>query len=226
MRLGWCSRRPPIRLLRLRIDDISRRGNSCLSPVGRVTVTHLGMTGALRRASGPIRRAVFAGRRQRAAFSDLRKFGGLWLVPDPSLVVGRLGPEALDGLTPLLLRELTARRRAPIKSLLLDQRALAGLGNIYADEALFAAGLHPQRPASSLSDAEVERLHEGIVQVLVAALGDRGSSFRDYVDSSGREGMHQLRVQVFRRTGQPCYACGSEIARVKLSGRSTHFCPK
>jgi formamidopyrimidine-DNA glycosylase len=217
-----------------RIDDISRRGKFMVFHLsgGLHLITHLGMTGALlhRPAGAPpdrYVRAVFSlddGSELR--FSDLRKFGGLWLVPDPSLVVGRLGPEALDGLTPSLLRELTARRRAPIKSLLLDQRALAGLGNIYADEALFAAGLHPQRPASSLSDSEVERLHEGIVRVLLAALGDRGSSFRDYVDSSGREGMHQLRVQVFRRTGQPCYACGAEIARVKLSGRSTHFCPK
>jgi formamidopyrimidine-DNA glycosylase len=217
-----------------RIDDISRRGKFLVFHLsgGLYLITHLGMTGALlhRPAAAPpdrYVRAVFAlDDSSELRFSDLRKFGGLWLVPDPSEVVGRLGPEALDGLTPLLLRELTARRRAPIKSLLLDQRALAGLGNIYADEALFAAGLHPQRPASSLSDSEVERLHEGIVRVLVAALGDRGSSFRDYVDSSGREGMHQLRVQVFRRTGQPCYVCGSEIARVKLAGRSTHFCPK
>lgn len=218
-----------------RIEDISRRGKHLVFHLsgGLYLVVHLRMTGALlhRPSDAPADRYVRAvlslddGSELR--FSDLRKFGAFWLVPDLSEVLGRLGPEPLDrGLTPALLRELTARRRAPVKSLLLDQRALAGLGNIYADEALFAAGLHPQRPASSLSDAEVERLHDAIRRVLLAALEDRGASFSDYVDASGREGRHQFRVQVFRRTGKPCYTCGREIARVKLAGRSTHFCPK
>ena len=191
------------------------------------------MTGALlhRPSSAPpdryVRAVLSLDDGSELRFSDLRKFGAMWLVPELSPVLGRLGPEPLDGgLTPSLLREVTARRRAPIKSVLLDQRALAGLGNIYADEALFAAGLHPQRPASSLSDSEVERLHGAIGRVLTAALEDRGASFSDYVDASGREGRHQFRVQVFRRTGQPCYVCGREIARVKVAGRSSHFCPK
>ena len=125
-----------------------------------------------------------------------------------------VGAGAAGGpLTPALLQEVTARRRAPIKSVLLDQRALAGVGNIYADEALFAAGLHPQRPASSLSDSEVERLHGAIGRVLTAALENSGASFSDYVDALGREGRHQFRVQVFRRTGQPCYVCSSEESR-------------
>ena len=218
-----------------RIEDISRRGKFLVFHLssGLYLIVHLRMTGALllRQAGAPADRYVRAvlslddGNELR--FSDLRKFGAMWLVPDTSPVLGRLGPEPMDGgLTSALLRELTARRRVPIKSLLLDQRALAGLGNIYADEALFAAGLHPQRPASGLSDAEVERLHEAILRVLTAALGDRGSSFRDYVDASGREGMHQLRVRVFRRTGQPCYVCGRAIKRVRVGGRSTHYCPK
>jgi formamidopyrimidine-DNA glycosylase len=218
-----------------RIEDLSRRGKYLVFHLsgGLYLVVHLRMTGALlhRRAeSAPDRyvRAVLSlddGGELR--FSDLRKFGAMWLVADLSLVLGRLGPEPLDGsLTPSLLRELTARRRAPIKSVLLDQRAMAGLGNIYADEALFAAGLHPQRPASSLSRSEVERLHGAIGRVLRAALRDRGASFSDYVDASGREGRHQFRVQVFRRTGQPCYVCGREIARMKIAGRSSHFCSK
>jgi len=218
-----------------RVEDVSRRGKYLVFHLsgGLYLVVHLRMTGALlhRRSSAPpdryVRAVLSLDDGSELRFSDLRKFGALWLVPDPSPVLGRLGPEPLDGgLTPSLLRELTARRRAAIKSLLLDQRALAGLGNIYADEALFAAGLHPQRPASSLSGAEVERLHEAIGRVLTAALDDRGASFSDYVDASGREGRHQLRVQVFRRTGQPCYVCGGEIARVKVAGRSSHFCPK
>jgi formamidopyrimidine-DNA glycosylase len=216
------------------IEDVSRRGKFLVFHLsdGLYLIVHLRMTGALlhRPAGAPpdryVRAVLSLDDGSELRFSDLRKFGALWLVPDPSPVLGRLGPEPLDGLTPSLLRELTARRRAPIKSLLLDQRALAGLGNIYADEALFAAGLHPQRPASSLSDAEVERLHGAIRRVLTAALEDRGASFSDYVDASGQEGRHQFRVQVFRRTGQACYVCGREIARVKVAGRSSHFCPR
>jgi len=218
-----------------RVEDISRRGKFLVFHLsgGLYLVVHLRMTGALlhRPPGAPpdryVRAVLSLDDGSELRFSDLRKFGAFWLVPDTSLVLNRLGPEPLEGgMTPSLLRELTARRRAPIKSLLLDQRALAGLGNIYADEALFAAGLHPQRPASSLSDAEVERLHRAIRRVLTAALEDRGASFSDYVDASGREGRHQFRVQVFRRTGQPCYVCGREIARVKVAGRSSHFCPK
>lgn len=218
-----------------RIEDVSRRGKYLVFHLaGRLhLVVHLRMTGALlhRPQDAPpdryVRAVLSLDDGSELRFSDLRKFGAFWLVPDVSEVLGGLGPEPLDsGLTPALLRELTARRRAPVKSLLLDQRALAGLGNIYADEALFAAGLHPQRPASSLSDAEVERLHGAIRSVLTAALEDRGASFSDYVDASGREGRHQFRVQVFRRTKKPCYTCGREIERVKVAGRSTHFCPQ
>jgi len=230
---------PPADFARLlsgrRIEDVSRRGKFLVFHLsgGLYLLVHLRMTGALlhRPADAPpdryVRAMLSLDDGSELRFSDLRKFGALWLVPDPSTVLGRLGPEPLEGgLTPSLLRGLTARRRAPIKSLLLDQRALAGVGNIYADEALFAAGLHPQRPAGSLSDSEVKRLHGAIRRVLTEALADRGASFSDYVDASGREGRHQFRVQVFRRTGQPCYVCGREIARVKVAGRSTHFCPK
>ncbi len=216
-----------------RIEDISRRGKYLAFHLsdGLHLVVHLRMTGALlhRPAGWPpdryVRAVLTLDDGSELRFSDLRKFGAMWLVEDPSLVLNRLGPEPLDGaVTPSVLREATARRRAPIKSVLLDQGTLAGLGNIYADEALFAAGLHPQRPASTLSGAEVKRLHGAIRRVLTAALRDRGASFSDYVDASGREGRHQFRVQVFRRTGQPCYACGGEIERVKVAGRSTHFC--
>jgi len=218
-----------------RVEDISRRGKYLVFHLSGALylVVHLRMTGALlhRPSDAPpdryVRAILSLDDGSELRFSDLRKFGAFWLVAELSEVLGRLGPEPLDsGLTPSLLRDLTARRRAPVKSLLLDQRALAGIGNIYADEALFAAGLHPLRPASGLSDAEVERLHDAIRRVLLAALEDRGASFSDYVDASGREGRHQFRVRVFRRTGKPCYTCGREIERVKVAGRSTHFCPQ
>jgi formamidopyrimidine-DNA glycosylase len=159
-------------------------------------------------------------------YADLRKLGQMWLVDSPEEAVGALGPEPLDAaFTAARLRQTLSGRRAPLKSVLLDQRAIAGIGNIYADEALFAARIHPLRLAAGLSEAEAKRLHRAVRRVLNDALGNRGSSFRDYVDAAGREGTHQLRVKVFRRTGQPCYVCRTEIARIKVGGRSTHFCP-
>jgi len=113
-----------------------------------------------------------------------------------------------------------------VKVVLMDQRAVAGIGNIYADEALFEAGIRPRKAARSLSRKVAERLHASIRHVLVEALGDRGSSFRDYVAADGEQGTHQLRVKVFRRTGEPCYVCGAAIKRVKVGGRGTHYCPR
>ena len=151
----------------------------------------------------------------------------MWLVDDESLVARALGPEPLgEGFTPAYLRKVFSRRSMPIKTALLDQKAIAGIGNIYADEALFEARINPNRAASSLGPTRTARLHSAIQQVLEEALGDRGSSFRDYLDASGREGGHHLKVRVFRRTGEPCYVCGTEIRRIKVAGRSTHFCPK
>jgi len=147
-------------------------------------------------------------------------------VDDPTLVVGKLGPDALEALLPTTLRSLLEGRRAPVKAVLMDQTRLAGLGNIYADEALFLAGVLPRRPAGSLTTDEVERLHGAVGKVLREAMGHRGSSFRDYVDGEGKEGEHQLHVRVYRRSGEPCYVCGTAIERVKLGGRSSHFCPR
>jgi len=217
------------------IEDISRRGKYLFFNLDRglLWAVHLRMTGRLLHSESgcpdtPYLRARF--RLDNGAylcFIDLRKFGTMWLVDDESLVASRLGPEPLgQAFTPAYLRQILARRSAPIKAALLDQSAIAGIGNIYADEALFEARINPRRAASSLSRKAIDRLHAGIQQVLEEALGDRGSSFRDYLDASGREGGHHLKVKVFRRTGEPCYACATPVRRIKLGGRSTHFCPK
>jgi len=229
---------PPAEFCRViagrRIEDVTRRGKYLLFHLngGLRWVVHLRMTGSLQHhrsasAQGAHLRATF--RLDDGAwlcYVDTRKLGMMWLVDDESVVVGKLGPEPLgEGFGPQELRRLLQRRSAPVKAALLDQGAIAGIGNIYADEALFAAKIRPKRAARSLTKAETERLHGAIRQVLLEAMGNRGSSFRDYVDGAGREGGHQLHVRVFRRTGQPCYECGTPVRRIKVGGRSTHFCP-
>ena len=218
-----------------RIEDAARRGKYLLLHLdgGLTWIVHLRMTGRLFHSEkpcgdDPYMRATF--RLDDGAwlcFNDVRKFGTMWLVDDVSLVTSRLGQEPLDEqFDHAAFQDLLKRRGAPIKAVLLDQSVLAGIGNIYADEALFAAGISPKRAASSLSRPAIDRLYHGIVQVLQDALGDRGSSFRDYVDGRGNEGAHHLKVKVFRRTDEPCYVCGTPIRRIKLGGRSTHFCPR
>jgi formamidopyrimidine-DNA glycosylase len=164
-------------------------------------------------------------------FVDTRKFGRLSLVAPLHLTAldKRLGPEPLrDDFTPQVLREALRGRRTKLKPFLLDQRRLAGLGNIYADESLFLAGLHPEREAGSLTPDEVARLHAAIRHVLAAAIGNRGTSLSDaeYRDATGEKGRHLEHLAVFRRTGQPCPRCGQAIQRIRLGGRSTHFCPR
>lgn len=218
-----------------RIEDISRRGKYLILNVdgGLMWVVHLRMTGRFQHRAGgcpehPHLRATFRlDDGTWLCFADQRKFGMMWLVDDWTLVHPGLGPEPLeDAFDHTALHSVLKRRGAPIKSVLLDQTVVAGIGNIYADEALFAARINPRRPARALSRPAVDRLHAAIRGVLHEALGDRGSSFRDYVDAAGREGGHHLKVKVFRRTGQPCYVCGTEIRRIQLGGRSTHYCPK
>ncbi len=116
-------------------------------------------------------------------------------------------------------------RSARLKTLLLDQTFIAGVGNIYADEALWRARLHPLRRADTLTPAEVRRLHRAIRSVLRDGIANRGASFSDYVDAQGEEGENAERLNVYRRTGEPCYRCGRPIQRIVVGQRSTHFCP-
>jgi len=161
-------------------------------------------------------------------FTDVRKFGGFWLVDDVDQAMSTpLGPEPLsEGFTLDGLVAALAGRKAPVKAIILDQRRIAGVGNIYADEACFDAGIDPRRLGASLSPAEVARLHAAVRNVLHLGVESRGASFRDYSDAEGNSGGMQMLVKVFRRTGKPCYTCGSIIERTKVGGRSTHYCPK
>jgi formamidopyrimidine-DNA glycosylase len=218
-----------------RIEGLSRRGKYLILDLDRglMWVVHLRMTGRFQHHTdgcpdSPYLRAQFElDDGSRVCFIDLRKFGMMWVVDDWALVNPDIGPEPLEDAFDLgAFRAALTRRSAPIKSVLLDQTVLAGVGNIYADEALFAARVRPTKAANALSRPAVARLFQGVRDVLHLALGDRGSSFRDYVDGAGREGGHQLNVKVFRRTGEPCYVCGSEIRRTRVGGRSTHYCPR
>ena len=217
-----------------RIKNISRRGKYLLFHLsdGRYLVVHLRMTGAvLHRPKGAaddpyLRISLSLDDSNELRYTDLRKLGSMWLVEQAEPIVGKLGRDALEGLSWQTLRSLTEGRSAPIKAVLMDQQALAGLGNIYSEEALFVGGIHPRRSGKSLAADELKRLSKAIREVLLEAMRHRGSSFHDYVDAEGREGQHQWHVKVYRRTGEPCYNCGTPIERIRVSGRSTHFCPR
>ncbi|MCL5264232.1 MAG: bifunctional DNA-formamidopyrimidine glycosylase/DNA-(apurinic or apyrimidinic site) lyase [Chloroflexi bacterium] len=160
---------------------------------------------------------------------DTRKFARIRLLTpagfealSASLGIEPLGKE----FTKEKLREIVRARGQKIKALLLDQRYIVGLGNIYADEALFVARIHPLRPANSLTAEETERLYSAIQRVLEAGIEDRGTTIDTYLDAMGRPGRHQSNLNVYHRTGEPCLRCGTPIERITIGGRSTHFCPQ
>jgi formamidopyrimidine-DNA glycosylase len=161
------------------------------------------------------------------AFTDARKFGRIWLVADIATVVGKLGPEPLDWtFTPEALAAQLQHRRVAIKALLLDQTVVAGVGNIYADESLFLAGIHPLRRAASLTGDEIGRLHDAIRYVLRESINARGTMLRDYRTPYGQDGAYQNHLRVYQQTGHPCPRCGAAIQRIRVTQRSTHFCPQ
>jgi len=159
-------------------------------------------------------------------FRDLRKFGRFYLVDDPDLVLRGLGPEPLSAqFTIDMLQEMMSSHHRLLKPALLDQRFLAGLGNIYVDESLWEAGLHPLRHSDTLSPSEVQRLHGAIRLVLSRAVANRGTTLRDYRNPQNQPGANQYALAVYHRQGEPCGRCGSMIARSVVGGRGTHYCP-
>ncbi|MBI2908665.1 MAG: bifunctional DNA-formamidopyrimidine glycosylase/DNA-(apurinic or apyrimidinic site) lyase [Chloroflexi bacterium] len=216
------------------IAEVARRGKYLLFRLesGETLLAHLKMSGSLvlrdtAEAASPYLRAVLTlddGRR--LGFYDPRKFGRLWLVADENEVVGKLGPEPLEPeFTPQELYTRLLRHGTPIKALLCDQNFLAGIGNIYADEALFYAGIHPLRLAREMQPWEADRLHCAIRISLERALANRGTTFSRYRDAYGEPGRHWEALLVPRRPGAPCTRCGTSIQRIRLRGRGTYFCP-
>ena len=197
-----------------------------------VAVVHLRMTGQLLVQPGPADRPPrFLWRLEPAtelAFQDVRRFGRLWAFRpgDEEEFFAWMGPEPFgDAFSVAYLRRALSGRTAPLKSFLLDQRRIAGVGNIYADEALFRARLHPLRAAGSVGPREAQRLHAALLETLQAGIDHEGSSIESFVDPAGERGGFQEILNVYQRTGEPCRVCGTPVRRTVVGGRGTHFCP-
>jgi formamidopyrimidine-DNA glycosylase len=217
---------------------VERRGKWIVVRIeaGASLVLHLGMSGQLTVAAAnePLQNHVHlivgfnTGKRQ-LRFRDIRRFGSATLFADADqlerfFLESKLGPEPFE-LANAEWKERVQKAARSLKAILLDQRVVAGVGNIYADESLFAAKLHPARLGRGVTDAEAARLRRAVVAVLTRAIDRRGSSIRDYVGGSGLQGEYQNEFRVYGRTGEPCPRCRMSIERIRLAGRSTHFCP-
>jgi formamidopyrimidine-DNA glycosylase len=220
-------------LIGQKIESLGRRGKYLIFHLsnGRSLIIHLRMTGVLLLNPKEVNhyaRAVFhLSNGHRLAFSDRRRLGLMWLVDDANDVVGKLGPEPLDeSFTPDILGQRLSRRHIPVKAALLDQCIVAGIGNMYADEALFAARIHPLRKADALSPEEVQTLHHCVRRVLGAAIGSKGASVDTYVRPEGELGTAHFDFKVAHKGGEPCPVCGSTIERVLVQNRGTYFCPR
>lgn len=207
------------------IQSVRRRGKFIVVTLDRGALSiHLGMTGKLLINGVPGEHAygIFTLDDGVLIYDDPRQFGRIeW----SAARTDRLGPEPLEIGVDEFGRRLRARK-SRIKPLLMNQAFLAGMGNIYVDEALFAAGIHPLAIASRLSAARAARLHQAIREVLTLAIEHRGSSISDYVDANGDRGEFQLLHCVYGREGQPCVNCGTPIRKIVVGQRGTHFCPK
>jgi len=222
-----------------RVAAVDRRGKYLIVrfETGRALLIHLRMTGNVLHvepgtllSGDPHRRAVVRlDDGSDVVYRDVRRFG-TWLLAEPDEIepylAARLGGEPLAAaFTAKRLAEALADRRAPVKAAILDQRRIAGIGNIYADEALWRARIHPQRPAGELHLGELRALHRGIRAALKAGIERQGATLRDYRTPDGRSGRMQHEFKVYGRQGEPCPRCGRPIEKIRAAGRGTWFCP-
>jgi formamidopyrimidine-DNA glycosylase len=225
------------------LDRLDRRGKYLVARLasGRALVVHLRMTGNLLwtapgAEAGPLpaqRAELVLDDGSRLRYTDVRRFGTWLLTPagEPSpadrYLDERLGPEPLGATwTARRLRAALARREAPVKSALLDQLVVAGLGNIYVDEALWRAAIHPRTPARRVRGARLDALHRAIGEVLREGIDAQGASIRDYRTPDGGRGQAQERFSAYGRAGEPCPRCGTPIERTVVAQRGTHLCPR
>jgi formamidopyrimidine-DNA glycosylase len=215
-----------------KITGLSRRGKYLFFHLsgGNVLVMHMKMTGSLlvNPSDDRFTRAVLRLDNGVAIhFRDPRKFGKMWLDNSTDAIVGQLGPEPLDkDFTRAILAEILSKRSAPVKPVLLDQSVIAGIGNMYADEALFEAKIHPTKPAGKLTKAEIKRLYDAIQAVLRKALEKKGASVRNYIRPDGQPGTAHDEFNVAHGVGKNCPRCGTAIERIVVRGRGTYLCPR
>jgi len=221
------------------VREVGRRGKYLVVRFdsGRALLIHLRMTGSLRHAPGgtlpddPHRRAVATlDDGSDVAYRDVRRFGTWLLLEAPEVdeyVDARVGREPLEATFRARdLAERLATRRAPVKAAILDQRTVAGIGNIYADEALWRARIHPLTAARDLTQDELRALHRAIRRALEAGIARQGSTLRDYALPDGSTGAMQDEFKVYGRTGEPCDRCGTPIEKIRAAGRGTWYCPR
>jgi len=222
-------------LIGRRILDIDRRGKYLIFVLDadEKWVVHLKMTGSLliKPVDAPleklIRAAVYLDNGLAIHFHDPRKFGRFWLTADLAAVTGKMGPEPLtDDFTVKGFAAALAKRRTAIKPLILDQSFLAGVGNMYADESLYATRIHPLRPADTLKPAEVKRLYGAIRDILWRAIENRGASVANYLRPSGEGGTAHYEFKVAHGVNKECARCGGPIKRIVVHQRGTYLCPK
>jgi formamidopyrimidine-DNA glycosylase len=213
---------------------LSRRGKHLIFNLdnGHFLIAHLRMTGSLllkpsaEKPEKYVRVVIHLDNGQAVHFRDVRRFGRMWLVEDAAAVTGKLGPEPLaPEFTPDVLGQLLKKRSTPIKSLLLDQTVIAGIGNMYADEALFRAGIHPLQPGDSLNKSEIKKLHEAVQEVLLQGIRYCGASTDTFIRPAGVKGEAHLQFQVAHQKGKECAVCGEAIVRTTVQQRGSFFCP-
>jgi formamidopyrimidine-DNA glycosylase len=221
------------RLIGRKIKGLERRGKYLIIKLtgNENLIIHLRMTGALLwepYGDEPFTRVEFyMDNGGRLVYSDVRRFGTIYLTHNPSKIIGKLGIEPLSkDFTAATLAILLKNHATPVKSVLLNQELIAGIGNMYADEALFAARIHPLRPASSLKQSEIKSLHKAIVEVLEKGIRNKGASIRNYRCADGEAGRAQEEFAVAHREGSPCPRCGTTVTRIVVGQRGTYYCPR
>jgi len=221
------------RLIGRKIVELSRRGKYIIFGLsqGEYLIVHLRMTGALLwNPAGPepfTRLEFILDDGSSLVYTDVRRFGTFRLAKDPAEVVGALGIEPLGGkFTRLALAQYLRSRSIPVKPALLNQQRIAGIGNMYADEALFAAGIHPLRPANSLNQREIAALHRSIRSVLKKAVQNQGASIRNYRRPDGEAGRAHEEFAVAHRGGLPCPRCSTAVTRIVVGQRGTYLCTR
>ncbi len=226
----------PEELIDQEVTNIDRRGKYLCLATGNHChlLVHMGMTGRfflldqeLSYEDKHLHFVLHLDPGRKILFQDPRRFGGIWFVRETATFFQTMGMEPLSpDFSPEYCLKVMARRKTSIKNILLNQSIIAGIGNIYADEALYAAGIMPDRPGAGLSSREMARLHRAIQEVLRKGIEEKGTTVRDFRDGYNRSGGFQNQLQVYGRKNQPCFRCGQTIGVTKIGGRSSHYCSR